>query len=73
MDGSDLMIRWTDPGRLISNGMEEARGIVCLALLIITISYPFLTSTHRDGKTTLPSGDARDLVSLCSVVGVGND
>ncbi len=29
--------------------------------------------SSRDDKTTLSSGDGRDLVSLCSVVGVGTD
>ncbi len=48
---------------------EHAHAIMSFKAVVAATQAP----SSRDGKTTLSSGDGRDLVSLCSVVGVGSD
>ena len=61
-----------------SGASRRAREYVAGALMNLMLKQPDAQArpaspSSRDGKTTLSSGDGRDLVSLCSVVGVGND
>ena len=61
-----------------SGASRRAREYVAGALMNLMLKQPDAQArpaspSSRDGKTTLSSGDGRDLVSLCSVVGVGTD